>query len=248
VARCNALDEVVRFAELIGARIYQAWMSDVNFPVTHPQYLGDLDPTAPPAREVFQSADMLIGIGCPMFGQGFYNPDRSYWDHLKIIQFDENPWEIGINFPIDCGVQGDIKVALAELNAMLENQMPSDKSTAASERINTIVCQKGQQTDRLRKQIDAEMDRQSIAISRLMTDLKKVVGPDTVIVDDCWTSSAMLRQVLDLTESNTFFRARNGGSIGSGPPMALRVQLGLPDKNVIAVSGDGSAAWSMQTL
>ncbi len=50
VARCEALDEVVRFAELTGARVYQNWMSDVNFPVSHPQYLGDFDITAPSSR------------------------------------------------------------------------------------------------------------------------------------------------------------------------------------------------------
>ncbi|MFH1487761.1 MAG: thiamine pyrophosphate-binding protein, partial [Pseudomonadota bacterium] len=49
VTRCEALEEVVRFAELIGAKVYQGWMSDVNFPVTHPQYLGDMDPTGPQA-------------------------------------------------------------------------------------------------------------------------------------------------------------------------------------------------------
>ena len=54
VTRCDALDEVVVFAELTGARVYQGWMADVNFPVTHPQYLGDLDPTSPPAKSVLE--------------------------------------------------------------------------------------------------------------------------------------------------------------------------------------------------
>jgi benzoylformate decarboxylase len=58
----------------------------------------------------------------------------------------------------------------------------------------------------------------------------------------------MLRQVLDLSEHKTFYRSRKGGSIGWGLPGALGVQLGAPDKKVIAVSGDGSASWSMQSL
>lgn len=248
VTRCEALDEVVRFAELIGARVYQAWMSDVNFPVVHPLYLGDLDPTSPPAKEIFESADVLIGIGSPMFGQGFYNPDLPYWNHLKIVQFDENSWEIGKNFPVDCGVHGDIKAALSELNVMLEKGVGDQARSAAAKRTQTIGELKAQKKHNLTEQINSEKDRQPIAISRLMTDLKKIVSPDTVIVDDCWTSSGMLRQVLDLTKPRSFFRARNGGSIGSGLPMALGVQLGLPEKKVIIVSGDGSAAWSMQTL
>ncbi len=50
VARSEALAEVVEFAELAGARVYQNWMADVNFPVGHPQYLGDLDLLTPQAH------------------------------------------------------------------------------------------------------------------------------------------------------------------------------------------------------
>jgi len=38
VERCGALDEVVRFAELTGSRVYQSWMFRRKLPVTHPQY------------------------------------------------------------------------------------------------------------------------------------------------------------------------------------------------------------------
>jgi benzoylformate decarboxylase len=58
----------------------------------------------------------------------------------------------------------------------------------------------------------------------------------------------MLRQVLNLTKPKTFFRSRKGGSIGWGLPGALGVNLGLPDKLVVSVSGDGGAAWSIQSL
>ena len=93
-------------------------MSDVNFPVTHPQYLGDLDPTSPPAREILKNADLLIGVGCPMFAQGFFNPESTLPNGVKFIHFDEDPWEIGKNFPVDCGVQGDIKSALGETECL----------------------------------------------------------------------------------------------------------------------------------
>jgi benzoylformate decarboxylase len=81
-----------------------------------------------------------------------------------------------------------------------------------------------------------------------MMEIRAAMTPDTVIVDECWSSSGMLRQVLDLTKHKTFFRSRKGGSIGWGLPGALGVKLGLPDKQVVAVVGDGSAAWSIQSL
>jgi benzoylformate decarboxylase len=248
VARCDALDEVVRFAELTGSRVYQAWMSDVNFPVTHPQYLGDLDPTSPQAKGVFKDMDVLIGIGCSLFAQGFFNPELTLPPNVRIIHIDENPWEIGKNFPVDCGIQGDIKVALAELNESIENTIPASVREEVKGRTKEIAEEKSKLNDQLKIQIEHEKDCVPISISRLMMEIRNAITPNTVIVDECWSSSGMLRQILDLTRQKTFFRSRKGGSIGWGLPGALGVKLGLPDKEVVAVIGDGSAAWSMQSL
>jgi benzoylformate decarboxylase len=70
----------------------------------------------------------------------------------------------------------------------------------------------------------------------------------TKIVDDCWSYSAILRRILDLTEAGSYMRARGGGSIGWGLPGSLGVKLAAPENPVICVSGDGSALWSIQSL
>ncbi len=84
--RSDALDEVVRFAELTGSRVYQNWMSDVNFPVSHPQYLGDLDPTSPQAKGIFEEMDVLIGIGCSLFAQGFSTLSQPFLQMLELFR------------------------------------------------------------------------------------------------------------------------------------------------------------------
>ncbi len=248
VERCGALEEVIRFAELTGSRVYQNWMADVNFPVTHPQYLGDLDPTSPPARGVFKEMDVLIGVGCSLFAQGFFNPAPTLPPNVRIVQMDENPWEIGKNFPVDCGIQGDLKVALAELNELIEKEMSPKAREEAKERVKEIAQEKSKMGHQLKIQIENEKDRVPISVSRLMTEIRGAMTPDTVVVDECWSSSGMLRQVLDLEKSKAFFRSRKGGSIGWGLPGALGVKLGLPEKRVVAVVGDGGAGWSIQSL
>ena len=126
ITRCNALDEVVKFAELTGSRVYQAWMSDVNFPVRHPLYLGDLDPSQPGTKETLKDADLLIGTGCSLFSPSFYNPEEVIPENIKVIHIDENPWELGKNMVTDCGIQGDIKAVLTDLNSLLEKDLPKE--------------------------------------------------------------------------------------------------------------------------
>lgn len=248
VTRCNALEEVVRFAELIGARVYQGWMSDVNFPVTHPQYLGDLNPTEPQAKTVLRNVDVVISVGSPLFEQGFFNPEWRPPRETKLIQIDENPWEIGKNYPVDCGLQGDIKSTLMELNGGIEKNTSTGFHDQIKLRVREITKERSSLDDQLRRRVEEERNDVPISITRLMTEINEAMTPETVIVDDCWSSSALLRQICELTRPNSFFRARKGGSIGWGLPGALGVQLGAPETPVVAVSGDGSAAWSMQSL
>jgi benzoylformate decarboxylase len=244
VARSQALDEVVEFAETVGARVYQNWMSDVNFPVSHPQYLGDLDLITPLAHEVLASADVLIGIGCSLFAEGFFDAEAPSLAHARIIHIDDDPWELGKNLPTDCAVQGDIKTVVAELNAILREAPPA----GASRRRAVIAREKAASDAALESRRVRERDRSPVSISRLMTEIAAVATRDTVVVDECWSSSATLRQILRPSAPGTFFRSRKGGSIGWGIPGALGVQLGVPDRKVIAVVGDGGAAWSMQGL
>ncbi len=248
IARCDALEEVVRFAELTGLPVYQGWMADVNFPVNHPQYLGDFDPSSPAAREVLSRVDVLVGIGCSLFAQAFFSPTPILPRDARIIHIDENAWEIGKNLPTDCGIQADIKAALAELNEMLEKAMSPAERQEAQERVQKIAQAKERSRDQLKAQIENERDRVPISISRLMTEIARAMPAGAVIVDECWSSSPLLRKIIEMTQPRTYFRARKGGSIGEGLPAALGAKLGQPDRPVIAVSGDGSAAWSMQSF
>ncbi len=248
VSRCHALEEVVEFAELTGCRVYQGWMADVNFPVGHPQYLGDFDPGAVSAKKALQDTDVLVAVGCSVFSDSFFDAEAPTLAGAKVIHIDDDPWEIGKNFPADCGLQGDIKVSLTELNASLHNAMTPAARETARRRAEDIGRQKAAALAQSRAEWDKERDAKPIAVSRLMTEIAAVATPSTVVVDDCWSSSGTLRTILDLSRPGSYYRGRKGGSIGWGLPGALGVKLGAPDAEVIAVVGDGSAAWSMQSL
>jgi benzoylformate decarboxylase len=248
VARCNALEEVVEFAELTGCRVYQGWMADVNFPVGHPQYLGDFDPSTASAKKALEDTDVLVAVGCSVFAESFFDEESPTLAGVKVVHIDDDPWELGKNLPTDCGLQGDIKVALTELNASLHNAMTPAARETARRRAEKIGRQKASVLAKSRAEWTRERDARPIAVSRLMSEIAAVATPSTVVVDDCWSSSGTLRTLLDLSRPGGYFRGRKGGSIGWGLPGALGVKLGAPDAKVIAVVGDGSAAWSMQSL
>jgi benzoylformate decarboxylase len=248
VTRSGALDEAVRFAELIGAPVYEAWVADVDFPATHPQYLGDLDPSGPRAAQVFAGVDVLVGIGCSLFSEGFMAAGSVLPAGVKIVHIEEDPWEIGKNLPTACGLQGNVRATLAELNTALESVLDGPARERAARRAGKIREQKAAAAKAWQAEIDGDRDAAPISIGRLMSEIRDVFDDNSVIVDECWSASAALRATLPLERPLSYLRARRGGSIGEGLPVALGVKLGRPEKNVIAVVGDGSAGWSMQTL
>ncbi len=248
VAKNDALSEVVKLAELIGACVYQPWMADVNFPVSHPQYLEDLDIGSLHAREILQSVDVLVAIGVPLFSQPFHLPEPLLTTNTKVIQIDNDPWEIAKNFPVAAGIQGDIKVSLAELTGVLQKSMSARAHEAAEIRAKSIAREKKRMTEAFLEKARQERDSVPISVSRLMQELKDALKPDTLVVDDCWSASRTLRRTMDFTEPKSFQRSRGGGSIGWGMSGPLGVKLACPDRPVVAVVGDGSAMWSIQSL
>lgn len=248
ITKCDALAEIVRFAEQMGARVYQPWMADVNFPVHHPQYMGDLDTNSVHTREMLEEVDVLVAVGALLFQQAVPTPKPLVPPSTKIVQIDNDPWQIAKNFPVACGVEGDIRVALAELTEALGALLTAADRKAIAKRAETISAEKRDSMKAFADKAAAEWDHDPISGTRLMAELRDAIEPGTRIVDDCWSYSAILRSTIPFTEPRTYLRSRGGGSIGAGLPLALGAKLASPERPVVSVSGDGSALWSIQSL
>jgi benzoylformate decarboxylase len=248
VTRCDALDEVVRVAEQLGARVYQPWMADVNFPVHHPLYVGDLDPSDAGVAGLLEKVDVLLVIGARFFQRAIHRPEPIVLARTKVIQVDDDPWQIAKNYPIACGVEGDIKAALGELSQALDAELSPLARSAAAERVTKISLEKQAAMEAFDRTVRAEWEKKPISGTRLMAEIRDAMPPGTRIVDDCWSHSAILRKTIPFEEPRSYFRARGGGSIGGGLPASLGVKLASPDRPVVCVTGDGSAMWSIQSL
>ncbi len=247
VADHDAMPEAVGLAELVGARVYQPSPADMNFPTAHPQCLGGLD-LGKETGELLRSVDVLVAIGTPLFQQSEYVPSPLLTPATKVIQIDSNSWQIGKNFPVTAALEGDIKLSLGELINALQQNLSPEMRQAATARAKEIGKQKEALRQELLRKVQEARDNIPISPWRLMQDLRESVEPETVIVDDSWSCSRALRSVIDFSKPKTFYRLRAGGSIGWGIPASLGVKLACPDRRVVAVVGDGSAIFTIQSL
>ncbi|MBI4234026.1 MAG: thiamine pyrophosphate-binding protein [Chloroflexi bacterium] len=247
VAQSGGVAEAVRLAELLGARVYAAAFSEVNFPTGHPQYLGMLNLNSAAAiRPLLGKADVILAVGTNLFSQFLYT-EPLLDSRAKVVHLDSAQWEIEKTFPVAVGMWADPKAGMGELAELLEEEMTGTTQEAAKTRARAIGGEKQAQRDAFRKQAQQVWEQRPTSVERLMLELKAALPPNAVIADESVSSRPQMMNALEFNEPGTFFSIR-GGALGWVMPGALGIKLAKPDRPVVAVVGDGAAMYSIQAL
>lgn len=247
IADANAAAEAAALADLLGARVYAITFSAVNFPTSHPLFLGGLNVNAPATANLLRSADVVLAVGCNLFPQYFYLREPLLDPSTPLIHLDSNPGEIGKNFVPEVGIHADPREGLIDLARAVEAlQNPAQREAAAS-RGEQVAAAKARQAEAFQRELRASWDRSPIHPSRLAHELAQSLPPDAVLVDEAITTSGALQAAMTFDRPGSYFRIRGGG-IGWGIGGAIGVQVANPGRPVVAVIGDGSAMYSIQGL
>ena len=88
VHQSGAMAEAVRAAELVGARVHAAAFAEVNFPTSHPQFLGALNLNRGQTKDLFAGADVVLAVGANVFQSFLYVPDPFLGPNTTLIHMD----------------------------------------------------------------------------------------------------------------------------------------------------------------
>ncbi|HEY2992814.1 MAG TPA: thiamine pyrophosphate-dependent enzyme, partial [Methylomirabilota bacterium] len=106
---------------------------------------------------------------------------------------------------------------------------------------------KAQDAEAQRARAAKRWDRAPIAVPRAMAEIEAALPPDAIVVDEAITAGPDLARTVQFERVGDYVGARGGG-IGQALPGALGVKIAQPGRPVLAVSGDGSAMYSIQAL
>ena len=247
VARSQAVAEAVRLAELLGARVYATAFSEVNFPTSHPQFLGQINPAMPESRELLATADAVLAVGTSVFSGFFYFSGSVLGRDTKLIHIDSNAGEIGKSEPTDIGILGDPKVAMAELAEALDADMSGSAKEAAKGRAVSASEAKAAKNAAWQQSVKARWDLSPMSAERMMTEIAGALPSDTIIANDAVTTGASIFGAMEFDEPGSIFGI-TGGALGWGMGGGMGVKLANPDRPVVAVVGDGSSMMTVQAL
>ena len=248
VPQGNALQELVAFAEAVGAPVYDEGMaSRAMFPSSHPLYRGALVRLPEAIRGVLNQHDLLVSIGGDLFTLSLPGDVESLPEGYPVIHLDTDPWQLAKNYPENVSILGDPKATLPELTAAIRQARSAAESEDAIKRLAHAKAEGISSLHKLHSLADAMAERHPIHPLALMQTIGRLLPGDAVVIDETISSGTGLRRFLKSDDAQSFYGLRGGG-IGWGLPAAIGVKLALPNRPVVALIGDGSAMYSIQGL
>ena len=248
VARPGGPGELVALADLLGAPVWVEGLRQHSvFPSSHSAYRGPLPFDAAAIRKALDGADAVLLVGGPFFEEVWFAPGTPFEPDAAVVQIESASSRLAPNFPVRVGLLASPAAGLRALRATLEREGGAEFRRSAGERPAALEAQKTRERSGLRGAGVQAVGRRAHLDSTAVAELERALPEDAIVVDESITATIELTRVLSFDGPGDYFGARGGG-IGQALPGALGVKLAHPRRPVVAVSGDGSAMYTIQAL
>ncbi len=252
ICEADAVDELVATAERLGAPVLHEPPSShgrCSFPSDHPLAAGTLPFSSPDIRRQLGQFDVLLVAGMKLTQQFLYRePARAVPEHVRLVQIDDDPWELGKNYPVEVGLIGHPKPALAELAMALDAAMTPEQTEAARARTAAHGRQRTEYRESLRREADEQRDARPLTPMCLMESLARILPTDVAVIEEAPTTTHSYFERAGVLKNTDGYFAHRGWALGWGLNCAIGVQLAWPDRPVLALIGDGAAMYGIQGL
>ena len=247
VARSGAFHTLVLLAEQLGAPVYnEPLRAQLAFPNNHPSYAGRLPLEAGSIRQTLKSHDLILVIGGVQLEEVWYDEGTPFPEAAKRVQIENTRAELAVDHEIDLGLYGDLAETLVLAVDALQG-LPSSYKRNAVERNQEVAERREQTQQQAQSSLEKAWDSNPMAPARALHEIAQALPDQSIVVDESITASVELARVFNFTQPGDYFGGRGGG-IGQGIAGAIGVQVAHPDRRVVALTGDGSAMYSIQAL
>lgn len=193
------------------------------------------------ANMAMNSADLIIGVGA-RFDDRVTGKLSTFAPKAKIIHIDIDPTSIRKTIQVDVPVVGDCRMALEGIREVLSSRLEAAPRDWSGERASWLA----QLAEWRRAQPLTYARGSNLKPQQVLETLERITNGEAIIVTEVGQHQMWAAQFLSVRKPRTFFTSGGLGTMGYGLPAAIGVQLGLPDKLVIDVAGDGSIQMNSQ--
>ena len=195
------------------------------------------------ASSLVKESDLILAIGTRLgFNSTFYSYDNIS-KLAKIVQVDIDPKAIGRYFPIEVGIQNDVKIFLDQLIPLLNNANLKNENQKWVENFLKEKTNYYKKRDR-----DADINSKIIQPSGLFKELRKIIPKGSSITLDAGTLCLQATDEFNFFEPKSLFTPLDFGLVGFSFAAGLGVKLAKPDFPVFSLMGDGGFGMTVSEL
>ncbi len=229
-------EDVIAFAEKIGAYIGSSFMGLSAIPTENERFLGMQGMHGHYASSLAKKeADLIIGIGVRFSDRATGNVSK-YKRNARIIQLDVDPSEINKNVLVDVGVMGDIKDSLLRI---LENVRKKERKGWA-ETVKALRQQEALNEEKINV-------KEHFTPRKVFDVINKVKNENTVIATDVGQHQMWAAQYSEFSKKRKFVSSGGLGTMGYGLGAAIGSAVASGER-VFLVTGDGSFGMNLNEL
>ena len=237
----DAGEEVCRMAELTGAAIVTSYGRADAVPNDHPSYLGHLGRLGSlEGIEAVRQADTILAVGTRLSQSTTFYDNRFIPADAKIVQIEIDPQEIGRNYPITVGIEGDAKAVMDGLLEKVREGEPKPNSDWIAE-IGDLATRRTNRLDDEGKDTTMPMKPQKV-----YAELRKVIPRNAIVALDAGLAPNYGQDRLNYYEPRSLITSLDLGGLGFSFPASIGAKFAAPDRPVINFNGDGGFLFNAQ--
>ncbi|MEO5704324.1 MAG: biosynthetic-type acetolactate synthase large subunit [Candidatus Limnocylindrales bacterium] len=243
VLHAGAEAELLAFAEKLNAPVAWTLLGIGALDERHPLAYGFMGMHGwKHVNRAIQSADLLFAIGM-RFDDRVTGNVRTYAPYARIVHVDIDPAEIGKNVAVEVPIVGDAKRVLATLTPMVdavsaEQRAPYLEQLAGWKRESTGSSWHGS---------GAWRDG-LLSADYVVERIGELTDHEGIYVGDVGQNQMWLARYAGFRHPNTHLSSGGLGTMGYAVPAAMGAALGVPEREVWAIVGDGGFQMTSQEL
>ncbi len=229
----SASNEVILLAEKLQAGIIETLGAKGIVPYDHPLYVGGIgEGGSEESAGILKESDCVVVIGANWW------PTKFVPKNTKVINIDVSAANIELHPNVAYGIVGDAANVLPHILHQLHEHVRKewkDKIQQAKSKIDS--------------QLDKERSNSStpIAPQRLIAAIDETATDDAIIVSDTGDHTVWFNRVFRAKRHYPLFSGK-WRTMGFGLPAAISAKIQYPDKQVVALVGDGGFTMTMMEL
>jgi tartronate-semialdehyde synthase len=243
IINADASDLLVELAETTGVPVIPTLMGWGAIPDDHPLMAGmvGLQTSHRYGNATFLKSDFIFGIGNRWANRHTGSVEK-YTAERKFIHVDIEPTQIGRVFAPDFGIVSDARAALALFVEVAREWKAAGKLRDRSAWAEECEHRKHHM---LRK---SHFDQVPLKPQRVYQEMNEEFDRDTCYVTTIGLSQIAGAQFLKVYQPRNWINCGPAGPLGWTLPAALGVRAALPDKKIVALSGDYDFQFMIEEL